>query len=114
MHFGASGSDRRPCDAVVLVSWVLFTCKWPLSHPFSSLNPAPSGSATSQEEFSRGSWFCGLLLIFVAQKTSRVILIRQDSRLGDYKPASPARRSFCSASIPTATHRSKLVTTQKT
>jgi hypothetical protein len=21
MHFGASGRDRRPCDAVVLVSW---------------------------------------------------------------------------------------------
>src|SRR5262245_12619121 len=38
MHFGASGRDRRPCDAVVLVSWVLFTCKRHLSHPFSSLN----------------------------------------------------------------------------
>src|SRR5262245_24931836 len=55
MHFGASGRDRRPCDAVVLVSWVLFTCKRHLSHPFSSLNPAPNGSATSQEDFSRRS-----------------------------------------------------------
>src|SRR5262245_28175550 len=53
MHFGASGRDQRPCDAVVLVSWVLFTCKRHLSHPFSSLNPTPSGSATSQEKFSR-------------------------------------------------------------
>src|SRR6516225_6806897 len=43
--------------------------------------------------------------MFVAQKDFVVILIRQDSPTGDYKPASPARRSFCSASISTATHR---------
>jgi hypothetical protein len=38
MDFGAYGRDRRPSDAVVLVSWVLFTCKQHLSHPFSSRN----------------------------------------------------------------------------
>jgi len=95
MHFGGSGRDRRPCDAVVLVSWFYSSVTaWVAFSPDNLSKLSGTHDALIKYMFVKKGWACvrGSLVLpptsnAYGRKEFLVILIKQDSRLGDYKPA---------------------------